>query len=219
MRDWITTRALGLGITVPLLYYGIQAVAAPFFPGFSVLRTIASDLGSDLSTCPWLFNGGIMLAGAACLVSSIGFLLALMQVGTHPGLAGLVATVVALLGMMLIWGGYYPLPNPRHEGLPVFAIGLVSSTPLLTASLWRFGGWVRAYLVASLALFLAAFPMMFGMTGSDMVEYRGLLQRTFAFAILPPIGVAAYYLARQTGTHRGSSPQKGHGSIRRWIEP
>jgi hypothetical protein len=93
----------------------------------------------------------------------------------------------------------------------VFAIGLVSSTPLLTGSLWRFGGWLRAYFVASLALFLAAFPVMFGMTGSDMVEYRGLLQRTFAFAILPPIGVAAYCLARQTGTHRDSSPQKGHG--------
>ena len=190
--------ALGLGVTVPILYYGIQVVAAPFFPGFSILRTIASDLGSDLSTCPWLFNGGVMLAGVACLISSIGFLLALMKVGTHPSLAGLVAIAVALLGMTLIWGGYYPLPDPRHEGISVFAFGLLSSTPLLTATLWRYGGWLRAYLLASLAMFIAALPIMFGMTGPDMVEYRGLLQRTFAFGILPPIGVAAYYLARRT---------------------
>jgi hypothetical membrane protein len=196
--DWITVRALGLGVTVPILYYGIQAVAAPFFPGFSILRTIASDLGSDRSTCPWVFNCGVMLAGVACLVSSIGFLLALMKIGTHPSLAGLVAAAVAILGMMLICGGYYPLPDPRHEGTAVFALGLLLPTPLLTATLWRVGGCLRVYLVASLAMFVAALPMLFGLTEPDPVEYRGLIQRTFACTILPPIGVTAFYLARRT---------------------
>jgi hypothetical protein len=62
--DGITLGLLGLGVAAPLLYYGVQVVAAPFFPGFSVLGTTASELGSDLSsTRPSIFNAGTILLG------------------------------------------------------------------------------------------------------------------------------------------------------------
>ncbi len=206
LRDRLGVYALRLGVTVPFFYYGIQAVAAPFFPGFSALRTITSDLGSDLSTRPWLFNGGIMLTGFLCLVASAGFQHALTRVGSGPILAWLVALAVALLGAMMIWGGYYPLPDPRHEGYFLFSLGVASLLPLLTASLWRFGGAVRYYFVASLALFVAFMPYVFGVNGLETGEYRGLLQRGFALSVLPPVGVAAYVLARRLGTREAEAP-------------
>ena len=63
--DRITLSLLAFGVAVPLLYYGVQVVAAPFFPGFSFLGTTASELGSDLSTLPSIFNAGTILLGAA----------------------------------------------------------------------------------------------------------------------------------------------------------
>ena len=56
---------LGFGIAVPLLYYGVQVVAAPFYSGFSFLSTTASELGSDGSTRPSIFNAGAILVGIA----------------------------------------------------------------------------------------------------------------------------------------------------------
>ena len=73
-RDWITRYALSTGVAVPFLYYGSQAAAAPFFPGFSFLGTTASELGSELSRHPAIFNDGSILQGIACLVASFGFL-------------------------------------------------------------------------------------------------------------------------------------------------
>ena len=206
MRDWITVRALGLGVAVPFLYYGIQAAAAPFFPGFSFLTTIASDLGSDRSTCPWAFNAGIMVVGVLCLIASAGFLLALVRVSVRPILAVLVSLAVALIGMMMLWGGYYPLPDPRHEGHFVFFVGLVSLPSLLTVALWGFGRSLRHYLVANLVLWAVMEALVLGVTGIDTHGYRGILQRIFALSILPPIGVAAHVLTRRLITLRAEIP-------------
>ena len=87
-RDWITQRALSMGVAVPFLYYGSQAAAAPFFPGFSFLGTIASELGTDLSRHPAIFNDGTILQGIACLIASLGFLLALADSAYIPSWPG-----------------------------------------------------------------------------------------------------------------------------------
>jgi hypothetical protein len=69
--DQITLRAVGAGMAVPFLYYGVQAMAAPFFPGSGFIGTTASELGSDLSEHPSVFNGGTMLQGIACVIASL----------------------------------------------------------------------------------------------------------------------------------------------------
>ena len=50
--------SLFAGVAVPLLYFGAQAIAAPFFPDFNFWAHTASLLGSDLSTRPDVLNGG-----------------------------------------------------------------------------------------------------------------------------------------------------------------
>src|SRR5262245_55266931 len=125
MADAATLWCLRCGIAVPIIYYGLQALAAPFFPGFSILRTTASELGSDLAPYAPLFNAGIMLQGALTLAASAGFFGALRRLGGHPGLAALPAVVVAVNGVQTLWAGYYPMPDPRHGGHPVFVVAML----------------------------------------------------------------------------------------------
>ena len=56
MAEKATLWLLRFGIAVPLIYYGIQALAAPFYPDYSVLGNTASELGSDRSKHAVIFN-------------------------------------------------------------------------------------------------------------------------------------------------------------------
>jgi hypothetical membrane protein len=196
--DRITVRALDAGIVVPFLYYGVQALAAPFFPGFSILGTTASELGSDLSKHPALFNVGAILQGVACLIAAIGFFLAFRWLGTHPVIAWPTSIAVAIGGLGSLWAGYYPMPDPRHGGHPAFLVALLALPFLFAITLWRRGHpALKAYLVANLVLLAAVFPIIGGMAGVDTHEYRGIIQRVFALTVFVPIGVAACVLGRR----------------------
>ncbi len=191
--------ALGFAFAVPFLYYGVQLVAAPFFPGFSVLGTTASELGSDRSTRPWVFNAGVMLTGIATLIGSIGLLRGLRRLGAHPAVGWLVLVVVASTGLATLWAGIFPLPDPRHRGHPALLIPMLAVPVVLALALWRLGvsRAINAYLVATIVLLAAMVPIMSGMTGIDMRKYRGLTQRLFALTVFVPIGVGGYQLARR----------------------
>jgi hypothetical protein len=198
-----TLLLLHLGVLVPFVYYGIQAAAAPFFPNFSFVGTTASELGSDLSRHPAVFNAGIMSLGVITLLASVGFLAALRRTGVSPVLAPLVAADLALNGVQTLWAGLHPLPDPRHGGYPVFVAGMLALPVLITLSLWRRASpRLRAYLVATLLLLAAMVPIFTGLTGIDRHAYRGLIQRVFTLTIFPPIGVAAWVLGRSVGMIR-----------------
>jgi hypothetical protein len=62
-RDRVTPILLRVGIAIPFLYFGLQLIAAPFYPGYSFVRNVASELGSDLARYPTPFNIGIMILG------------------------------------------------------------------------------------------------------------------------------------------------------------
>jgi hypothetical membrane protein len=212
--DDITLASLGFAIAVPLLYYGVQLVAAPFFPDFSVLGTTASELGSDRSTRPWIFNAGAILTGIAALVGSIGLLRALRRLGAHPIVGWLALLVVAGTGLSSLWAGIFPMPDPRHGGHPSLLIAMLAVPFVLAFALWRLGvsGATNAYHVATIVLLLVMFPIMMGMTGIDMHTYGGLLQRIFALTVFVPIGVGAYELARRIGA-APSGIGECHGAV------
>ena len=54
---------LAWGVAIPVIYFGIQLAAAPFYPGYSFFARDASSLGSTASTAPWIFNVGALLLG------------------------------------------------------------------------------------------------------------------------------------------------------------
>ena len=200
--DDFTLASLRFAIAVPFLYYGVQLVAAPFFPDFSVLGTTASELGSDRSARPWIFNAGAILTGIAALVGSIGLLRALRRLGAHPIVAWLTLLAVAGTGLSSLWAGIFPMPDPRHGGHPSLLIAMLAVPFVLNFALWRLGvsRAIKAYLVATIVLLLVMFPIMMRMVDLDMHTYGGLLQRIFALTVFVPIGVAAFELARRIGT-------------------
>jgi hypothetical membrane protein len=197
--DEITVALLRFGIAVPLLYYGVQLVAAPFFPDFSFLGTTASELGSDHSSRPWIFNTGAILAGIAALIGSIGFLRTLRRLGAHPIVAWLTLLVVAVTGLASLWAGIFPMPDPRHGGQPAFLIAMLAVPFVLSFAMWRLGvsRAMKAYLLATIVLLLVMVPIMMEMIGIDMHKYAGVLQRIFALTVFVPIAVAACELARR----------------------
>ncbi len=196
MKDQLTAAALGMGVAVPLLYFGVQIAAAPFYPGYSFLSQVASELGSDRSTFPALFNAGAITTGVAALLASPGFLRALRRLGTVPVLAWLTSMSLASTGLAGIWAGSFPLPDPRHNpgllGIGVFLLPL-----LFAAALWKRGEPMKSYLLVNAVLFIVLIPIMSGMAGLDTRGYQGLLQRIGATVFYLPIGVVAWFLFRR----------------------
>jgi hypothetical membrane protein len=198
--DRITLGLLGFGIAVPFLYYGVQVVAAPFFSDFSFLGTTASELGSDRSTRPWIFNTGAILVGISALVAAVGYLRALLKLGAHPILAWITAIAVAATGVSSLWAGVFPLPDPRHGGHPALLVAMLLLPLIMAATFWTLGASrsLKGYFAATIGLLLVMVPVMMGMTGLDTHDYQGLLQRIFALTVFPPIAVGAYVLVRRT---------------------
>jgi hypothetical membrane protein len=196
--DRISLRALYAGVAVPCLYYGVQAFAAPFFPQFSFVGTTASELGSDLSSRPAIFNYGTMLQGVAWLVASVGIFRALQRLGVHPALVWPISVALIVGGIGTFWAGYYPLPDPRHAGHPSFLVAMLSLPILLAIALWK-GGHpaLKAYFVANLVLLAVMFPILSGFTGLDTHTYRGIYQRIFGLTVFLPVGVSSVVLGRR----------------------
>jgi hypothetical membrane protein len=192
--------ALLCGVAVPVLYYGSQLVAAPFFPDYSFVRQSASMLGSDLSTRPWVLNTGAILTGMATLLSAGGLVVAFRRAGAHPIPAWLLFMALVSCGAGSVWAGVFPLPDPRHNPGPV-GVGMFLLPVLFAAAGWkvRVPQWLRWYLLANFAAFVLMMPVMSGAVGIDTREYTGLLQRVASAILFVPVGVTAAELLRRTG--------------------
>jgi hypothetical membrane protein len=67
------TWGLYSAIAKPVIYFGTQLVAAPFYPRYSFTQDTASMLGTADSYHPWIFNLGAMVTGVAGLVGALGY--------------------------------------------------------------------------------------------------------------------------------------------------
>jgi len=197
-KEDLTLVALKIGMAVPILYFGTQLAAAPFFPGYSFLRMPASLLGSNQAIYPLIFNAGAILTGIATLISSIGFLLAFQHIKANLILARLTAIAIALNGLGSLWAGFIPMPDPRHGSNP-FALGILLLPALLALTLWKRNdaGAIKIYLIITNLLFIALILVMSGIVDIGTRTYPGLLQRIVALVFFPPVGVGAYFLAKR----------------------
>jgi hypothetical protein len=205
-------RLLGFGVAIPLLYFGIQLAAAPYFPGYSFLDRDASSLGSDASTAPWIFNVGALVLGIIKIAVAGAFAAALPRAGVGRALSAATALALASAGIGSVNAFLHPLPDPRHtEGvLSILGSGFVLLPILTTVVLWRLGA--RRYAVTSVVLCLALVPLMTGLVQRACMRasidfsafqaflngYHGLIQRVGAAVVFVPVGVVAQLLRRRT---------------------
>jgi hypothetical protein len=207
-------------IAIPVIYFGMQAAAAPFYPGYSFFARDASSLGSNVSTAPWIFNVGSLVVGSIELVVAAAFFLALSRAGVGRVLAVLTALALTSAGLGSLNAFLHPLPDPRHTDglLAALGSGLALLPVLTTVVFWRLGA-PRAAIV-NVAAYLAVIPMVTGLVqrvcmwrrlACDGYQYflnngQGFIQRVAAAVVLVPVVVIAYRLRRtaaSSGDRRG----------------
>jgi hypothetical membrane protein len=186
---------LAAGIAMPVIYFGNLILASLLYPGYSHVRQYASELGSASARYPAVFNTGVVLIGLAALLAGPGFAWALRVNGSGRVIAWAVAILFALYSVGLLFGGLFPMPDPRHGGYGLgFASYLVP--PLLTWGLRKRPElrWLRVFLVVSWVVMLAFLAVMMGVGGLVTRAHVGLWQRGNALASIPWIGIAAWAL-------------------------
>jgi hypothetical membrane protein len=67
----ITRLFLLAAAAMPIIFFGTQIVAGPFYPRYSSSQQSVSMLGTHFSRCPWIFNAGEALAGLAALAGAV----------------------------------------------------------------------------------------------------------------------------------------------------
>jgi hypothetical membrane protein len=187
-------RALKLGIAVPIMYFGLQLIAMPFYSGYSLLANAASDLGSPGSSVPAVFNLGAIVSGLLTAWSAYGFARAFQQLSITASLAWPASLAVALTGLSSVWAGSFPLPDPRHAQNPM-VIGLFLMPFIMAAALWKASSLnLKIYWLANIFAFGLLAAIMSGTIRVDQDTYGGLLQRILALIAFAPIGVGAVLL-------------------------
>ncbi len=206
IRRTIQGFSLWCGVLVPLVYFGAQLIAAPFYPNYSFLVNSASQLGSDVSTFPALLNGGAIFSGVLGLLSAYGIGTGLQAAGAKPWFAWLCAACGVSVGAAAIWAGLHPMPDPLHNPGAI-GIGMFLGPLALFAAFWnvRDGRAMRGYLVFTLIAFAALAPIMGDITPIDLNRYGGLMQRVAALVLYLPPAVTAWWLMRA-----GIRPSKRH---------
>jgi hypothetical membrane protein len=68
----VTSLCLLAAAAMPIIFFGTQIAAAPFYPRYSFSMQSVSMLGTQFSRHPWIFNTGEMLTGFAAIVSALG---------------------------------------------------------------------------------------------------------------------------------------------------
>lgn len=197
-----TRLALWCGVAVPILYYGTQFVAIPFYPGYRIASQVASELGSNHSTNPAVFNIGAVITGIAALIAAFGFLDAIRD----RVLAWLVFLAMLSNGAAGMWAGLHPLPDPRHNPGAI-GVGMFFLPVLFVLVAWRMRSKpLLVYTIANIVLFVVLIPVMSGGTAIPLDLYRGALQRVAALVMYVPIGVmAAFFLRRASTSPDGST--------------
>lgn len=188
-----TTLMLWAALAMPLLYFGVQLMAAPFYPGYHFATDTASMLGTSLSRHPGIFNTGAILTGIAGLVGAFGLLLGLRG-ATARWICILIAIGVLSNGVMSFKAGLFPMPDPRHATWQFLLFPTLLTPLLFLSATWRIL-WLRIYLLLDVACLLYLLPYMMHRMAPILPE--GTMQRLFALVIFVPIGVVALALLRR----------------------
>ncbi|HLY40206.1 MAG TPA: DUF998 domain-containing protein [Terracidiphilus sp.] len=190
----LTTLMLLAAVAVPLVYFGVQLIAAPWYPGYRFATDTASMLGTTASLHPAIFNDGAMLVGIAGFFGAAGLFLGLSNM-TGLWLRILIAVGVVCNGVLSLKAGLFPMPDPRHASWQFLLFPILITPLLLLAATWRTSSWLRIYLVADVVCLLLTIPMMMHRMAPLWPE--GTMQRLFAVLVMVPIGVVALALMRQ----------------------
>ncbi len=185
---------------MPIVYYGSQLVAIPFADHYSVIRQVASELGMvTVSRHPAIFNLSKIIGSIPTWIAAFGFLLGLKRMGAHRVATWLTFLAMITIALNDIQAGVFPLPDERHEGYLLLGFPLWSVSLLVATSRLPRSGALRTYVALSLVAAVLLIVTR-ALLGPAIVPFAGLFQRIFAFTLVVPIGVTAWFLAKRFRT-------------------
>ncbi len=192
-----TYRTLLIGLVVlPVVYFGIQLLLAPAYPGYSLWRDPTSGLGSDRSPVALWFNAAAIAGGMAGIAGSWGAYRAFEAAGGRAR-ALILPIVMAMVAAGFLWAGIFPLPHPLHPMNPSTPAMLITPVLALIYAWWAPAlRPLRVVLLVNLTFFLAVLPFMIGLVPVDRGTVGGLLQRLLALPVFLPIGLIGWQLRR-----------------------
>lgn len=169
--------ALMLIAITAFYYFGLFAGAATY-PGYSHMTNYASELGAATAPYPWLFNGSILLTGAAAILAAAMLPGAFRSIGAASGWSIAAAIALGLWGISMVVGGLFPMPDERHGA---FGLGLVAPLVPLFALLAlhpvRGSRGMRLFLAIVFAASIGMLAIMFGVGEFVTRANVGLYQR------------------------------------------
>jgi hypothetical protein len=195
MRRPFITASLLCAASVPLVYFGTQLLGAAFYPNFSVLRDVASALGSDVSTRPEIFNTGITLAGLLAIGGAVGLYERLQESRVNTFLCLVACLSLLSFAAGCFWAASHPLPDPRHDPGPLSA-GMFISPLVAYLSARQLPGArsLRIVCAVLLLLFFAIVGVYSGFIPLDRGAYEGALQRIGALTLVVPLAAISWWL-------------------------
>ena len=188
-----TTLMFWAAFAMPLLYFGVQLMAAPFYPGYHFATDTASMLGTSASHHPEIFNIGAILTGIAGIAGAFGLFWGLDGV-TALWLRVLIAIGVLTNGVLALKAGLFPMPDPRHATWQFLPFPILITPLLLLSATWRVL-WLRIYLLLDITSLLCLLPSM--MHWMVPIWPEGTMQRLFALVTFVPVGVVALALLQK----------------------
>lgn len=188
------------GTCMPVLYFALLYVAALFYPDFSHIRQVASDLGATDAPYAYapIFNIGLLTVAMTGMAGALGLAIGLGKLGSGRALALITGLSLAMPSISLGMSGLFPLPSPYHSSFVLLLAGIL--TPLLGALCLR---KVSGTGVMTLILFLAfaaaliVLAILFGLGGLVSEENVGLWLRIWAVVSLPPVGLLCWEVRRR----------------------
>jgi hypothetical membrane protein len=193
----LTSLCLLASAAMPIIYFGTQIVAAPFFPGYSFSLHSVSMLGTRFSLHPGIFNTGEMLTGFAALGAALGLYRSFRK-KTHILLSWLIGFALACTGVMCLKAGMFPMPDPRHNSWGVLQNFTIVMPHSMLIGLWKqSGSWgLRTYLIFSItSLFLLT--LLISHRSSIPWLENGTIQQLINAATLVPVGVVGFFFWRE----------------------
>lgn len=190
---------LKAGVAAPILYFATVVVSSLTWPGYSHVTRYVSELGSAEAPFAALFNAGILATGVAGLLGGFGVAATLRRAGRawSGSLAGL---ALSAWGVGMIFGGLYPMPDPRHNGFGL-VLGVVLLPLLIAIAVRRRASrGFRFFLALWFGATAAGLAVMFGVGSLVTRANVGLWQRGLALAMIPGIGIACSLLPRHAVT-------------------
>ena len=192
-------------VLVPIAYFGSQVLAAPYFPNFSVLTTSASDLGSNLSSRPNIFNAGLLFTAVLAFFGSIGLVLTLPSFGANKLAASLLGLGLVSAGFASAWAGLHPLPDPQH-GPGALGIGMFTEPFVAVWAAWRLqpARALRIILSFNAVAFIVCAVTISGVSGVDLLAFGGLVQKCLAMTSFAPSAIIAAVVIWRSSHHEHS---------------